>query len=96
MVECELLIHDFGQDVGIFGVKEEILVHHIFLVHALQNLLQPNVPDHEEEPVAYDKFPFPPKRNSLFKVFGHIGDWLAMRSVLLQVSQKVVGLASIN
>ena len=96
LVKCELLIHNFGQDVSVFRVEEQISVHHVFLIHALENFLQPDVPYNEEEPVTHDEPSLLPEDDALCEVLRDVSNWLPMRSVLLQVSQQVMGLASLD
>ena len=57
---------------------------------------QPNVPDHEKEPIANYQFPFSPQGRLALQMRWHVGQRPTVRPILLKVLQKPLVLHSVQ
>ena len=82
--------------VRVSRVEEQVCILFILLVEVGDYSFQPNVPDHEKEPIANYQFPFPSQGRLTFQMLWHVSQGPSVRPVLLKVFQKPLILHSVQ
>ena len=73
----------------VLRIEQEVGTALIFQIERPDDLFQPNVPNDEKEPISCDELALADETWLREEVVRYLGDWPAVRTVLLQVSQEV-------